>query len=82
MLRRVLRRHGLSARRCILVEDTLANLKTAKQLGVRTAWVTQYLHYADPIGKSPLPKMRKRPGYVDVKVKSVFGLPAQLRRLR
>jgi putative hydrolase of the HAD superfamily len=70
MLRRLLRRHGVAARRCILVEDTLVNLKSAKQLGLRTAWVTQYLS-----------EKRKRPGYVDVKVKSVFGLPAQLRRL-
>jgi putative hydrolase of the HAD superfamily len=29
--------------RCMLVEDTLANLRTAHQLGMRTAWVTQYL---------------------------------------
>jgi putative hydrolase of the HAD superfamily len=87
MLRRLLRRQGVAPRRCILVEDTLVNLKHAKQLGVRTAWVTQYLRYSDPIGKAgprigPLPKMVKRPGYVDVKVKSVFGLPGQLRRLR
>jgi putative hydrolase of the HAD superfamily len=79
MLRRLLRRHGLSARRC--VEDTLVNLKRARQLGLRTAWVTQYLHYSDPIGKAPLPKMVKRPGYVDVKVKSVLKLPAHLHRL-
>jgi putative hydrolase of the HAD superfamily len=80
-LRRLLRRHGLAASRCILVEDTLVNLKRARQLGVRTAWVTQYLRYSDPIGKAPLPKMVKRPGYVDVKVKSVLRLPAHLRRL-
>ena len=87
MLRRLLRKHGLAARRCILVEDTLVNLKHAKQLGLRTAWVTQYLRYSDPIGKTgprigPLPKMLKRPCYVDVKVKSVLRLPAQLCRLR
>jgi putative hydrolase of the HAD superfamily len=82
MLRRLLRRQRLAPRRCILVEDTLVNLKHAKRLGVRTAWVTQYLRYADPIGKAPLPRMLKRPGYVDVKVKSVLDLPAQLRRLR
>jgi putative hydrolase of the HAD superfamily len=43
MLRRLLRKHGLSPQRCILVEDTLANLRSAKQLGLRTVWVTQYL---------------------------------------
>ena len=81
MLRRLLRRQGVAAARCILVEDTLVNLKRAKQLGLRTVWVTQYLRYSDPIGKAPLPKMVKRPGYVDVKVKSVLRLPAHLRRL-
>jgi putative hydrolase of the HAD superfamily len=71
MLRRLLRRHGLSARRCILVEDTLVNLKHAKRLGLRTAWVTRYL-----------PRTAKRPAYVDVKVKSVLQLPRKLHRLR
>jgi putative hydrolase of the HAD superfamily len=82
MLRRLLRKHGVAARRCILVEDTLANLKTAKQVGMRTAWITQYLHMADPSGAARLPKMLKRPAFVDVKVKSVRQLPARLHRLR
>jgi putative hydrolase of the HAD superfamily len=81
MLRRLLRRHGADARRCILVEDTLANLKSAKQLGLRTAWVTQYLRMSDPIGAAPLPRMLKRPHYVDVKVKSVRQLPGWLHKL-
>ena len=82
MLRRLLRKHGVSTRRCILVEDTLANLKSASRLGLRTVWVTQYLRMSDPIGKAPLPRTLKRPGYVDVKVKSVRQLPARLHRLR
>jgi len=82
MLRRLLRRHGLRAGRCILVEDTLANLKAARQLGMRTAWVTQYLRMSDPIGRAKLPRLLKCPAYVDVKVKSVRQLPARLRALR
>lgn len=82
MLRRLLRRQGLAARRCILVEDTLVNLKHAKRLGLRTAWVTQYLRFADPIGRAPLPRTAKRPAYVDVKVKSVLQLPRKVHRLR
>jgi putative hydrolase of the HAD superfamily len=78
MLRRLLRRHGVAAARCILVEDTLANLKAARQLGMRTAWVTQYLRMSDPIGRARLPSLLKRPGYVDVKVKSVRKLSARL----
>ena len=82
MLRQLLRRQGLKASRCILVEDTLANLKTAKALGVRTVWITQYLRMADPIGAARLPKALNRPAYVDVKVKSVRHLPARLHRLK
>jgi putative hydrolase of the HAD superfamily len=82
MLRRLLRRHGVAAGRCILVEDTLDNLKSARQLGMRTVWITQYLRMADPIGRAKLPRMLKRPIYVDVKVKSLRQLPARLHRLR
>lgn len=63
MMQRMLRRQKVSARRCILVEDTLANLRTAHALGMRTAWVTQYL---------PCPQ--KKPAWLDVKVKSVKQL--------
>ena len=81
MLRRLMRRHGASPARCILVEDTLANLRSAKQVGLRTVWVTQYLHMSDPSGSATLPRMRKRPAFVDVKVKSLRQLPAHLHRL-
>ena len=82
MLRRLLRKHGVAAQRCILVEDTLANLRSAKQVGMGTVWITGYLRMADPIGKAALPKMLKRPSFVDVKVKSLRQLPAHLQRLR
>lgn len=82
MLRRLLRKHRASARNVVLVEDTLANLKSAKQLGMRTVWVTQYLRMSDPIGAAPLPRKLKRPNYVDVKVKSVRQLPGRLNQLR
>lgn len=82
MLRKILRRQRVTADRCILVEDTLANLRTAHQLGMHTAWVTQYLKVGDPIGTAHPPKRLIRPGWVDVKVKSVKHLPARLSRLR
>lgn len=82
MLRALLRRQHLTPRRCILVEDTLVNLRAAKQLGMRTAWVTQYLGVADPVGMAHVPKTLNRPAYVDVKVKSVRHLPARLHGLR
>jgi putative hydrolase of the HAD superfamily len=83
MLARLLRRHGVAARDCVLVEDTLANLKSARQLGLSTVWVTQYLRDGE---RSALARARPRrlirPNYVDVKVKSVRQLPKQLHRLR
>ncbi|MFC5510850.1 pyrimidine 5'-nucleotidase [Massilia jejuensis] len=82
MLARLLRRHGVAARDCILVEDTLANLKSAKQLGLRTVWVTQYLRRSHPGAPVPArPRMLISPHYVDVKVKSVRQLPKRLQRL-
>lgn len=77
MLRQLLARERVAARRCILVEDTIANLKTARQLGVRTAWVTQYL--AGAVRQRRLVTMQ--PAYVDVKVKSVRQLARRLSRL-
>ena len=82
MLRKLMRKHQIRPGRCILVEDTLANLKGAKKLGMRTAWVTQYLKMADPIGVAKLPRALNRPAYVDVKVKSVRHLSARMQRLR
>lgn len=82
MLRHLLRKQQVTARRCILVEDTLVNLRQAKSLGMRTVWTTQYLKVSDPIGAARLPRALNRPAYVDVKVKSVRCLPAQLHRLR
>jgi putative hydrolase of the HAD superfamily len=86
MLQKLLAREGLSARRCILVEDTVANLKTAKALGLRTAWVTQYLRaekarHVHP-GSGTGAAATKRPIYVDVKVQSVAQLFRELHRLR
>lgn len=43
MLKVVLARLKLPAARCVLVEDTLANLKSARPLGIRTVWMQHYL---------------------------------------
>ena len=63
---RLLRKHRLPAHRCVMVEDSLANLRTAKRLGMRTVWVAS----------SP-----KAPGYVDLSIRHVAQLPQALRRL-
>jgi putative hydrolase of the HAD superfamily len=63
---RVLRGEGLNARSCVMVEDTLPNLKTAKRLGMKTVWVSTSTR------QSPC---------VDVKVRSVLDLPQRLGQL-
>ena len=63
---RILRRERLDAKRCIMVEDSLANLVTAKRLGIRTVWVSTGL---------------RRSTHVDVRLPRVTRLPAFLGRL-
>lgn len=64
---RLLRQHRLEPARCVMVEDSLENLKTAKRLGMRTVWV-------DP---SP-----RAPDWVDINVRHFLELPRRLRYLR
>ena len=72
-LRKLLAKQRLPASRCVLVEDTLANLRAAKAVGLRTVWVTQFLPRQQAIPS--------RPAYVDVKVTSVRRLAGSFRRL-
>jgi putative hydrolase of the HAD superfamily len=64
--RRLLRKHRLHARRCIMVEDNLDNLKVAKRLGMTTVWVDA---------------SARAPAHVDVAIRSVVQLPRVLRVL-
>jgi putative hydrolase of the HAD superfamily len=57
---RLCRLNHLKPRRCIMVEDSLENLRTAARLGMKTVWVT----------KAP-----RSPGYIDVKVSHLMQLP-------
>jgi putative hydrolase of the HAD superfamily len=66
---RLCRNHHLHPRRCIMVEDKLENLKTAKRLGMTTVWVT---------GASVT--RGRAPGYVDRTVRSVAKLTALLKQ--
>lgn len=86
LLRKLLAKHRIKPRRCILVEDTAVTLKAAKSLGVRTVLVTQYLsaHASHRQHQFPLsrPERKNRPAYIDVKIRSVRQLPFHLRRLQ
>ena len=59
--RHILQREGLLASRCVLVEDSLPNLRAAKKLGMKTVWVT---------------RDSRHPAMVDAKIASVLKLPA------
>ncbi|KAA3652609.1 MAG: pyrimidine 5'-nucleotidase [Proteobacteria bacterium] len=62
----LMRDHRLYPARCILVEDSLANLKAAKRLGMRTVWIS---------------RASGRPSYVDCQLPSVLALPRAMGRL-
>ncbi len=64
---RLLRRHRLQPARCVMVEDSLENLRTAKRIGMKTVWV-------DPTHRAP--------AWVDVNVRHLAALPRQLYGLR
>ncbi len=59
----VLQGERLDPRNCIMVEDTLPNLITAKRLGMKTVWVT---------------RGTRRPPCVDVQIRSVLDLPGRI----
>jgi putative hydrolase of the HAD superfamily len=63
---RLLRQHKVRAAQCVMVEDSLENLRTAKKLGMRTVWVNPG---------------QQNEACVDVKVKHVMQLLLVLHRL-
>lgn len=63
---RLLRELGVSASRCIMVEDSAANLLVAKSLGMKCVWLS---------------RDRRRPSFVDVRIESILDLPRVLHRL-
>ena len=62
----LLKSHRVKAAQCVMVEDSLENLRTAKRLGMRTVWVSS--------GNKSAP-------YVDVKIRDVMQLPKILSRI-
>ena len=64
--RALLNAEHIKARNCIMVEDSLPNLVSAKMLGMKTVWVsTGY----------------RKPAYVDAKIRSVLELPKRYGQL-
>lgn len=77
-LRKLLAKLGVRAHRCILVEDSIPNLRAAKRVGMRTALVTRYT-----VGTATMPRQRDfKAACVDVKVSTVFKLNQRYRHLK
>lgn len=63
--RLLLKAERLDPRRCVMVEDSLENLRTAKRLGMKTVWIS---------------RTTRCPAYVDARMTSVLALPSYLGR--
>ena len=72
MLRMLLAKERVAPHRAVLVEDSVANLKSAHSLGLRTVLVTGHGRISDTVRKS-------RPPYVDLQVKSIAQLISRQR---
>ncbi len=70
MLRKLLARIRLPAARCVLVEDTVENLRSARHCGVRTVWVSGIAWRA----RAPWQRPRRGQRGIDVHVRSVVQL--------
>ncbi len=75
MLRHIVACEGFTPNRAVLIEDTLANLRGARQAGLRTVHV---FHEATPFAH----QRRARPAYVDLRINRVSCLLLQKRVLR
>ncbi len=64
---RLCRINHLKPHRCIMVEDSVENLRTASRLGMKTVWVARAV---------------KAPDFVDVRVPSLMELPRRLAYLQ
>ncbi|MBK9160907.1 MAG: pyrimidine 5'-nucleotidase [Nitrosomonadales bacterium] len=63
---RLMKKHGVRAAQCVMIEDSLDNLRAAKRLGMRTVWVNA--------GNRNAP-------CVDIRIRDVMQLPGVLHRL-
>ncbi len=79
MMRRLIARLRVNARRCVLVEDSSDNLASARACGLRTVLVTGLTYRLRGATRRP----RAGPGrHIDVQVQSVAQLPRIVHRIR
>jgi putative hydrolase of the HAD superfamily len=70
MLRKLLARIRLPASRCVLVEDSVENLRAARHCGLRTVWVTGFTWRTRPAWQRP----RRGQRGIDVQLRTVVQL--------
>jgi putative hydrolase of the HAD superfamily len=75
MMRVVLARLKLPAHRCVLVEDTLENLRAVRALGLKGVWMQGYLK-DNPHGPQVAGHYRGRPAWVCARIKRLRALHA------
>jgi len=63
---RMLRELHLAPSRCVMVDDSAANLQVAKVLGMKSVWLS---------------RDRRRPPFVDVRIESILDLPRVVHQL-
>lgn len=73
MFKHLLARLKLPARRCVLVEDTLAHQRVAWGLGLRTVWMQRYLGRSAH-GPEAGARRHRRPAYVCARIHSLQKL--------
>lgn len=78
---RVLRAERLSPDQCIMVEDSLPNLKTARKLGMKTVWVNAHTTRAASAAHTTRPACLRRSPHVNVTISSILDLPGRLGQL-
>jgi putative hydrolase of the HAD superfamily len=81
MLRRVAARLGAHPARCVLVEDTLQHQKSARAVGMRTAWMQRWIRRAargPKRGQKVGVYLHRRPSYVCARIFSLGDLRRRL----
>jgi putative hydrolase of the HAD superfamily len=73
MLRQVAVRLGVPPSRCVLVEDTLVHLKSARRIGMGTVWMQRWTRDAT-WGIAAAMRVHTTPAYVDRRVLSLRAL--------
>lgn len=74
MYRALAARLKVPASRCVLIEDTLANLKGAHRVGMQTAWMQRWLKTPSVFRHAPPHRLQHRPAYVQQRIRHLRGL--------